>query len=422
MKRLQRETFPDVMRLMDKHEQIDRILSMYRSGKGFHFPELPVRVKVALDAVGALLLVDDEEFDHTREILGEAGNRTGLNSRFVLESKTRGSDTIAAEFSTRLGIGASVGEEDTERRPLELTRLQYCAHVNHWLSMILVPFGAQCNGFLHGTSLIQVGNASPVRLLARDHFSLAHLGKLIRLRFSCQNLRSQASLDGPPSFSEQHNCAAGLSMRGSNFTVSLAELVFGSGAQDGDHGVANRMTTFGQVRYEPAQDVKLSFSGLWQIRPLLSRFNNLGTLAIPFGSLKPQRSTPPSLDILLAPMPRNDPAAHGPGPRPAQSIAAAMVECELFEAMRAQGWVEMERWSSRGPVRWGCCLSDTPEHELGWGVRMGGTAEGDTHRPHLEGFLSFNLGRGGKLQPGLVYVMEGEMRTPALVLRSSWFM
>ncbi|KAI5016176.1 uncharacterized protein LOC123409062 isoform X2 [Hordeum vulgare subsp. vulgare] len=380
MKRLQRETFPDVMRLMDKHEQIDRILSMYRSGKGFHFPELPVRVKVALDAVGALLLVDDEEFDHAREILGEAGNRTGLNSRFVLESKTRGNDTIAAELCTRLGIGATLGEEDTERRPLELTRLQYCAHVNHWLSMILVPFGAQCNGFLHGTSLIQ-------------------------------NLRSQASLDGPPSFSEQHNCAAGLSMRGSNFTVSLAELVFGSGAQGGDHGVANRMTTFGQVRYEPAQDVKLSLSGLWQIRPLLSRFNNLGTLAIPFGSLKPQRSTPPSL---LAPTARNDPAA--------LSTAAAMVECELFEAMRAQGWVEMEGWSGRGAVRWGCCLSDTPEHELGWGVRMGGTAEGDMHRPHLEGFLSFNLGRGGKLQPSLVYVMEGEKRTPALVLRSSWFM
>ncbi|KAF6988810.1 hypothetical protein CFC21_006256 [Triticum aestivum] len=390
MKRLQRETFPDVMRLMDKHEQIDRILSMYRSGKGFHFPELPVRVKVALDAVGALLLVNDEEFDHAREILGKAGNRTGLNSRFVLESKTRGNDTIAAEFCTKLGIGATLGEEDTERRPLELTRLQYCAHVNHWLSMILVPFGAQCNGFLHGTSLIQ-------------------------------NLRSQASLDGPPSFSEQHNCAAGLSMRGSNFTVLLAELVFGSGAQDGDHMVANRMTTFGQVRYEPAQDVKLSLSGLWQIRPLLSRFNNLGTLAIPFGSLKPQRGTPPP-DILLAPMARNDPAAHGPQPRPVQSIAAAMVECELFEAMRAQGWVEMEGWSGHGPVRWGCCLSDTPEHELGWGVRMGGAAEGDTHGPHLEGFLSFNLGRGGKLQPGLVYVMEGEKRTPALVLRSTWFM
>ena len=215
-----------------------------------------------------------------------------------------------------------------------------------------------------------------------------------------------------------------MSIKGSNFTLSLAELIFGSGAQDRDQGAANRMTTFGQVRYEPAEDVKLSLSGLWQIRPSSSRFNNLGTLAVPFGSLKPQSNTHQGSSVMvqvpgtLAPI---APIARGSQHRSAQSIAA-MVDCELFEAMSAQGWVEKEGWSSRGTVRWGCCLSDTPEHELGWGVRMGGTAEGEKHRPHLEGFLSFNLGRGGKLQPGLVYVMEGEKRTPALVLRSSWFM
>ena len=38
MKRLQRETFRDVMWIMDKHEQIERIFSMYRNVKGFHFP------------------------------------------------------------------------------------------------------------------------------------------------------------------------------------------------------------------------------------------------------------------------------------------------------------------------------------------------------------------------------------------------
>lgn len=413
MKRLQRETFPDVMRLMDRHEQVERILAMYRAGKGFHFPDLPVRAKVALEAAGALLLVDGgEEFRRAREVLGAAGSRTGLASRFVLESRTRGRDTVAAELSS-MHLGAGDEEEDTagRGRPLELTRLQYCAHVNDWLSVVLVPFGAHCNGFLHGTSLIE-------------------------------NLRSRASLDGPPSFSEQHNCAAGLSIKGSSFTVSLAELIFGSGAQHshGDHGdgaaANNRMTTFGQVRYEPAEDVKLSLSGLWQTRRPSSRFNSLGTLAVPFGSLRPQSSGSPAgtqvgssvlvqgpgtpAPIAPIPIPLTT-TRGGPEPRSAQSVAA-MVDCELFEAMRAQGWVEVEGWSGRGPLRWGCCLSDTPEHELGWGLRMGGTAQGEKHRPHLEGFLSFNLGRGGKLQPGLVYVMEGEKRTPALVLRSSWFM
>ncbi|KAG8091681.1 hypothetical protein GUJ93_ZPchr0012g20715 [Zizania palustris] len=104
-----------------------------------------------------------------------------------------------------------------------------------------------------------------------------------------------------------------------------------------------------------------------------------------------------------------------------------MVDCDMYETMRAEGWVETgtagKRRRGRGaPVRWGVCLSDCPEHELGWGVRMGGTVEAKTHRSHVEGFLSFDLGKGGRVQPGLVIATDGEKRTPALVLRSSWLM
>ena len=161
-------------------------------------------MKVALEAVGALLLVDDDEFDHARKILGVAGNRTGLSSRFVLESKTRGKDTVAAELSTMLGAGAILGEEDTGRRPLELTRLQYCAHVNDWLSMILVPFGARCNGFLHGTSLIEVTYVSPDRPLLEirkpsAYARRAFLGRISGARpLSTARPRSRSNTTAPP--------------------------------------------------------------------------------------------------------------------------------------------------------------------------------------------------------------------------------
>jgi hypothetical protein len=154
MKRLQRETFSDVMKFKEKHDQIEHILSLYNSGKGFEFLHLPIQVKIALDAVGALFLVDGNEFEQAKATLDRAGKRTGLSSRFIFESKTRGKDTIAAELSTRLGAGAHLGEEIG--RPVELTRLQYNAQINKWLSMILVPFGAQCNNFLHSSSMIQV--------------------------------------------------------------------------------------------------------------------------------------------------------------------------------------------------------------------------------------------------------------------------
>ncbi|OEL14939.1 hypothetical protein BAE44_0024043 [Dichanthelium oligosanthes] len=380
MKRLQRETFSDVMKFKEKHDQIEHILSLYKSGKGFEFLDLPIQVKIALDAVGALFLVDGNEFEQAKATLNKAGKRTGLSSRFVFESKTRGKDTVAAELSTRLGgAGAHLGEETG--RPVELTSLQYNARINKWLSMILVPFGAQCNNFLHSSSMIQ-------------------------------NLRSQACFDGPPSFLEHHNCAAGLRIEGSKFTASFAELIFGSGGLDSGGGGTNRMTTFGQVSCKPNNDVKLSLSGLWQVRSLSSRFNNLGILAIPLGSLKAGAAAAEEHTELSVMVDAS------------QSIAL-MVDCELYETLKTEGWFQLER-PDHGPVHWGFSLSDIPENELGWGVRVGGTAEGKKthHLQHLdlEGYLNFNLGKGARLQPGLVYAKMGEKMTPALFLRSSWFM
>ncbi|KAF0929726.1 hypothetical protein E2562_024418 [Oryza meyeriana var. granulata] len=432
MKRLQREKLSDMIKLMDGHEQIDRIVSLYTSGaKGLHLPELPVRVKVALDAAGALLLVDGDELDRARDRLANARTTTGLSSRFVFESTTRaGKDTVAAELATGLGAAAAGG------RPLELTRLQYCAHVCRWLSMTLVPFGAQCDNSLHGSSLIQ-------------------------------SIQSRALLSEPPSFSERHDCGAGLSIKGPKFRASMAKLIFGSPGDQGggDHVVPNRLTTFGKVSYEVADDVKLSLSGLWQVRPPSSRFSNLGALAVPLGSLKTRKTTAPppsppapppqSSDSSLTVQVPAPPApltsmegigatvpVHGsiaattaappaappvPGAQSAPShTVAVMVDCDVFETMRAEGWVEMEtavrRHGLRRPLRWGVCVSDCPEHELGWGFRVGGTAEDAEHPKHLEGFLSFDLGKGGRLQPGLVIAMDGKKRTPALVLRSSWLM
>ncbi|KAK3153792.1 hypothetical protein QOZ80_2BG0181190 [Eleusine coracana subsp. coracana] len=381
MKRLQRETFPDVIKLLDKHEQIERILSLYKNGKGFQFPDFPIRVKIALDAVGALFLIDGDEFSRAKAVLDKAGYHTGLSSRFVFESKTRGKDTIAAELATRLEAAGSHLWEAVGR-PVELTRLQYCARINKRLSMILVPFGAQCNDFLGDPRMLQ----------------------------------SQASFHGPPSFAEHHNCAACLRIKGSRFTASFAELIFGSEAPDSESGGANRMTTFGQVSFEPAKDVKLSLSGIWQACSPTSRFNNLRILAVPAGSLKPGKTA--------IPVPEAETHLSVEVQRSASAPSVAlMVDCELYETIKAEGWFQIER-SKHRPVRCGFSLSDTPENKLGWGVRMGGTAEGEEHqlhRQHLEGFLNLSFGKGS-LQPGLVYAMEGDKWTPALFLRSSWFM
>uniref|UniRef100_A0A0E0P8W0 Uncharacterized protein n=1 Tax=Oryza rufipogon TaxID=4529 RepID=A0A0E0P8W0_ORYRU len=96
IKRLQREKFVDMIKHMDGHEQIYRLVALYTSS-----------AKVALDAAGALLLVDGDELEQARDRLVKARNTTGLSSRFVFESSTRGGkDTVTAELATGLGVAA----------------------------------------------------------------------------------------------------------------------------------------------------------------------------------------------------------------------------------------------------------------------------------------------------------------------------
>lgn len=202
------------------------------------------------------------------------------------------------------------------------------------------------------------------------------------------------------------------------------------------------MTTFGQVSCKPANDVKLSLSGIWQVHSLSPRFNNLGILAIPLGSLKPGNpNTSGTGEHTELSVKFNNQtgasasatshtvvAVHGASPavQLPQSMAL-MVDCELYQTLKTEGWFQMER-SIHRPVRWGFSLSDIPDNELGWGVKVsGGTAEemmrkNQLQHLELEGFLNFNLGKGARLQPGLVYAQMESKMTPALFLRSSWVM
>lgn len=200
------------------------------------------------------------------------------------------------------------------------------------------------------------------------------------------------------------------------------------------------MTTLGQVSCKPANDVKLSLSGIWQVHSLSPRFNNLGVLAIPLGSLiKPENPTTSATEHTELSVFNNQTGVSATshtmvavnGASTAVQLPqsmALMVDCELYETLKTEGWFQMER-SNHGPVRWGFALSDIPDNELGWGVKVsGGAAEVKRKRRNqqqhleLEGFLNFNLGKGARLQPGLVYAkMEGKMM-PALFLRTSWAM
>lgn len=205
-----------------------------------------------------------------------------------------------------------------------------------------------------------------------------------------------------------------MTVKGINLSASLAELASGPATQQATAGGKCCLATFGQVSYHPIDELKMTLSGLWQIYRSSPRLAKLGSLAIPLGPLGEQKTseitqTTTTMDIRRV------------ADNNSAGTVAVMLDSEFDESTKIKGWFEVEKSTPRS-VRWGMSIFDTPENELGWGLRMGGVGKGQWNHLHLGGFLNFDLGRGAKLQPGVVYVMEGRSHFPALVFESSWSM
>ncbi|XP_034674328.1 uncharacterized protein LOC117905533 isoform X2 [Vitis riparia] len=357
LKRLQREAFSDLMKLRDRQDKVERILS-YKSSTGSPFKEANTHVMGEVDALGALLMkdnVDQQDYD----AFNRAGMRTGIDSRFTFKTMIRQSDTLVAEFAaSQKGRGY----------------------------LVAVPVGAQCR---------DVGFAT----------DSAHQGKGL----------TDFSSFGPPILNQHNGSAIGLMVRKSKLVASLAQFASGLGIEPCTDGIRDCFSTFGQVVCQLSEGTKLSLMGLHQVpRPLSQQFR-LGALTMPVSILKlrkaPKTSVEASDRLLGTDMEE----------RVSAGSFAVMLESKLDDSTRIGGWIEMK---NSGPqhLQWALSVSDSPENEFGWSLSLGGIIKRPTSWDHFqaEASLKFNLGKRFSLQPGLVYVMDGNAQIPVVMLRSSW--
>lgn len=140
LKRLQRETFSDLMKVRDRQDKVERILSLYGTAKGSPFQEASTLVKGDMDLLGAFLMInnaDNQDYD----ALSEAEIRTGIDSRFTFETTVRGIDTLGVEFVTIQKHKNNLG--DASGSSLSLAKVFYMANVSDWFSAIAIPMGAK---------------------------------------------------------------------------------------------------------------------------------------------------------------------------------------------------------------------------------------------------------------------------------------
>ncbi|GMI97739.1 hypothetical protein like AT1G11320 [Hibiscus trionum] len=372
LKRLQRESFSDLMKLRERQDRVERLLSFYKSSNENPLQESNTLSRGEVDFLAAVLLTSNVD-----DGLGRAGIRTRVDSKFRFETTVGDKDTFGVEFmANQKRIEDNNGDVYGSGTPLTLSKLFYKGKTGEWFSAMVIPFGAQFRD-----------------LDVYSETSLQDEKGLTDLSF------------GPPMLHQRSGGAIGVAVRRSNIIASLAQSVCGMGNE-------HCFSTFGQVVCQLPIRSKLSLLGLHRGPKLGSGNFRLGAGAVPPGLSRHIEDSGTVTEAPLPPLTTNTP----------DGSIALKLESELDEYQRLGGWIEMKQANPR-VVQWSVNLSDSSEDVFGWGVSVGGMVEGHRSLDHyqIESYVKLNLRKRFSLKPGFAYVVDGNSRTLALALRSNCF-
>ncbi|CAL9063388.1 unnamed protein product [Musa banksii] len=362
LKRLQRETFSDLMKIRDRQDKVERIISSFMSGKGSPFHEASTQLKGIINVDGALLFQDDQQAYHA---LDSSRINTGIDARFTFKINLRQKDALFAEFASHQNTYHGNGVTGS---PLVLSKVMYLASISDSLSVISIPYGATCNDFLYDS----------------DHTQ----GECLTVR--------------PPLFNLYHACAVGLSVKTSNFAAAFAELFSGWRTEMGPASHSNKLSTFGQISFQNFGETRLTLSGVWH----MPRSFSLPIRLCRCGSC----SKPDEMELAFPVTGRRSTGSSG---------GSIYMSIDIDESSKFGVWFEVQKLNPT-ITKWALSLSDMPESEIGWGITVEGSSKGQSNSVLLESYLNFSVGKKASLQPGLAFIIDERSRAPALVFRSTW--
>ncbi|CAH8372254.1 unnamed protein product [Eruca vesicaria subsp. sativa] len=403
LKRLQRDAFSDLMKLRDRQDKVEKILSSYKRGP---FQETSsTHVKGEVHALGAMLLMGNTE-EESFIGLDRQGVRPGLLSRFMFETSLRETDKLVAEL-----VAGYKGEGDgvVSGKQLSLAKVFYKAEVNDWFSAVAIPVGARFRDIDDALVSSYLVSTCCSCCLSEPFVLQLHLC------LQGMNLTEVSEL-GPPLLNQHSGSAIGLTVRKSNVAASLAQSITNLEVEQGLNARSRCLRTFGQVTCHILSGVKLSLLGCHQI---LSPSNSLhypaGAITLPVSFLRRRIDTDPESS---APIPEMSRRSMG---HVSSSSIALRLDSLMDECTRIGGWAEIQK-SREKQVKWSVSITDKPEDEVGWGMSVGGVVDGSRNHDqfHVESHLKFNVDNRFILSPGLVYLANSNGRTVGFMLQSHW--
>ncbi|XP_056688316.1 uncharacterized protein [Spinacia oleracea] len=369
LKRLQRGAFSDLMKLRDRKDKVERMLTFSRTSKGSPFQDDGTNVRGEIYMMGTLFLTDYLDQGNV-DAIRSTGVKIGINARISFEIKIREKDNLEVVF-----IANQIDHTQSSSilgSALSLAKVSYTSNITDWCLMVAIPLGARCRDLSISTDS----------------------------SFQEKGLTDYSS-SGPPLLHQDNRCAIGLSIKKSNVVASLAHFVV-----DLPSSFGYCFSTFGQILCQLPRSANLSLFSLHQV-PKPRQQANAGALTIALGIWSRHQRSEESMTDFEETVAGNS--------------VALMLESELDESPRVRGWLKMKNGNPKY-LQWSVSISDFPEDEIGWDLSFGGTIQGPNSWDHfqVEAFLKFNMGTRFSLQPAFVYLMDGNNQILALMCRSTW--
>lgn len=449
------------MRVKERLDKLEYHTGLRTSKENTSFGEGGSRTNLRgkVSAGGDFVFLDDESSRHSRAALEQAGLHTGLDVRFTFEISYRERD-----MTTECSAGHSGSDGSILGGPISVTKLVYNAYVTNDFNVVIAPLGAHGNDVtetvnpLQGHALTQFARVGPA--MYHDCVGSA-LGATLRGKAALVSLSQFLSgwgtecllSDGPVNSGPLCLC-------------TLAHIMF----QPWKNSV---FSLSADNRFWPSPPLP-SFRGLhWsEMGPLvLSKSHhsrkNSESISLPMSNPRYFRTSMDSMSMRDYRALSDNPSGYSanaswgttygepgrgiitiPGTHGSamQSIAVAG-EIDVGAKVSLAGWAQADREYSlqeneNKEIEWGVSLTKTVGTTAGWGLCVGTSkvdlwdaarnedprymgARDSLGGPcdtqlQLEAFLKLNMGRGFTLQPGLLYLLNKQSQTPALVLRSSW--
>lgn len=155
LRRLQREAFSELLRVRERLDKLEFFTGLRPSKTQSAFGgngAAKTRLKGAVSAGGAFVLLDDQTSRQSRAALEQAGLLTGLDVRFTFDTPYREKDVMITECSA--GRSGSI-----PGGPISVTKLVYNAQVTNDFNVVVAPLGARGSDVTETVNPLQVSLA-----------------------------------------------------------------------------------------------------------------------------------------------------------------------------------------------------------------------------------------------------------------------